>query len=621
MLTGYNIDITKDYVAAIIINTNTNSIVFTDDEIYSFNINESACADNKFSVGNTISNSIALKLININADGSKNKLFSNNYKGTKLEVLALYSNGTEIPLGIFYADDISKEGAITTLSGMDKLGTVTYAIKYNSHLNWEENHSLRDIAQEIAPTSNYSSIPDDIMVEEKPVGYTKREMLGYVAGCCGMNVHTNRLGEVEFFKFGENTDKAKLNSQITYNIKINDNASVVSSVYAKLANGEETSCDNKDLIADDINAIEVEVDNPIMYTDSLYNLWSSIGGFKYYAFNYEGLANPLIEIGDAIIIEDEDGNIYKSVVFEQEFNYNGNFTQSIETTTDSNTSNETSSRVNSTDKKVNAAVNKAVEKAIDTNVIEITKQEIVAADTIEATAAFIDDLQVERIATNLKDYICTPNLTKIDNTLIWTDEGHTFKARNKDNIRGYIKMEGLSQQFIEAHLIEPGSYEALTTDEVQPLLINNRQLYYTSIEGAQAFEYLTFVSPRSKYSNLTSEQETMYKVYTRKILSEYIKMEQSFVLESGTYNVKTVYGTGDKNGNGKYYFVKDTDSGRFVYVSRADSKEYGIAIKDDAVYNVTAGKLTKIYPVAVMSDISDTSDLPIGTIIFKGEVN
>lgn len=235
--------------------------------------------------------------------------------------------------------------------------------------------------------------------------------------------------------------------------------------------------------------------------------------------------------------------------------------------------------------------NPADNPEVKTTIVEVTKQEVVAADNIEAMSAFIDDLQVERIETNVKQFICRPNLTVNGDSVKWTDKEHTYKADSKVNIRGYIKMEGLTQKFVEVHLVVPANYDKITVNEMQPLTVNGRQLYFTSVAGTQAFEYLTFTAPKTKYPNLTGDQAAMYTVYIRKTEAEYIKMQQSFEwnVTDNTYYVKTVYGTGDESGNGKYYFVKDADSGRFVYTSRFDGKERGFKLLDDGSYYTNDG--------------------------------
>jgi hypothetical protein len=254
---------------------------------------------------------------------------------------------------------------------------------------------------------------------------------------------------------------------------------------------------------------------------------------------------------------------------------------------------------------------------------DVAKEEVLTAGIIHLSSAFIDDLQVERIETNVKQFICKPNLTVSGDKIEWADEVHTYSTTNKTNIRGYISIEGLVQKYIEAHLVVPTDYSKITTSELQPYTINGRQVYYTSIANdTDAYQYFTFATPQEKYPNMSADNAEMFKIYVRKTEAEYIKMEQNFEWNAtdNTYYVKTIYGTGDANGHGRYYFVKDADSGRFVYTSRTDGKEYGVAIKDDAPYLVTSGALTKMYPMAVVSSVDETDDLPIGTIIFVGGV-
>ena len=73
---------------------------------------------------------------------------------------------------------------------------------------------------------------------------------------------------------------------------------------------------------------------------------------------------------------------------------------------------------------------------------------------------------------------------------------------------------------------------------------------------------------------------------------------------------------GDSNGYGKYYFEKDTNSGKFVYTSRTNSGAlYGFSLTDTAVQQVTAGYTTTVYPIIEVSDSSDLpNDAPEGTI-------
>lgn len=261
---------------------------------------------------------------------------------------------------------------------------------------------------------------------------------------------------------------------------------------------------------------------------------------------------------------------------------------------------------------------------LQNTIVEVTQQAVVAADVMNATSAFIDDLQVERLQTNVKNFIVEPNLTVINNVVSWTGGTKTWRARSNANVRGYIKMEGLTQTFIEAHLTTPSSYTAMTASDITAFTVNGRQLYFTTISGTQAFQYLTFVAPETKYNGLTNDQREMYKVYMRKASAEYVKMKQEFEwnVTDQTYYVRSTYGTGDTNGNGVYYFYKDNTGGILGYKSRTDSLEYGYKITDTGCRLVTGGVDTKMYPIVVASSLSDAdvAAAPVGSIIMIGAV-
>ena len=258
---------------------------------------------------------------------------------------------------------------------------------------------------------------------------------------------------------------------------------------------------------------------------------------------------------------------------------------------------------------------------------EIVKQEAVAADVINATAAFIDDLQIERLQTNFKNYICLPNISVVNGSPVWDGETHTWRAREGhtgETIRDYISIEEISQQFIEAHLVVPSNAAAMTAAEVTAATVNGRQLYFTAVTGSQAFEYLTFTAPTAKYASMSADEAAMYVVYTRKVAGSYVKMKHEFIWESdgaggGTYNIRTVYGTGDANGRGQYMFVKDSTGGRLVYTSRTNGLEYGNAIDDDGAKVVVGGvKCPELYGKVYESleaAQADRGNLPYGAIV------
>lgn len=186
-------------------------------------------------------------------------------------------------------------------------------------------------------------------------------------------------------------------------------------------------------------------------------------------------------------------------------------------------------------------------------------------------------------------------------------------------LRKYIKIYDDNIQVIEAEISDTE-----TECYKDP---NGQKLYWTAIEGSDARKFFTYTSPlaiakEKRPEGVTDvEFEDMYSVKVRKTVSEYIKGSLGFPLNLfGTGEPELVLGAGDTAGNGKYCIGKNDDGGSNIYTSRTSGGEYGFESKDDGNYLITNSTRTTIYPIAVRADISDVSDLPVGTIIFQGAV-
>lgn len=223
---------------------------------------------------------------------------------------------------------------------------------------------------------------------------------------------------------------------------------------------------------------------------------------------------------------------------------------------------------------------------IITTIEEVTKETVLATEVLEASAVFCEDIFVEKLETNLKPYKCIPNLEIVDGETKWiNEENHTYSSTAGDSLRGAVEIEGISLKFKECHLSEPEDLSNLTIASLQPLKINGRQVYYTSVlGGANPYEYFTFTDPKSKYPEMTDDNASMFTVYIRKYDGEYTKAEFEFVkIDGDTYKVRFILGAGDESGNGKIIFEKDGDFGYFKMTSRTDGLERGIRVGDDRV--------------------------------------
>jgi hypothetical protein len=360
----YDIDVKTDTVtgARVVIN---DDIVFDDSNISKFTITESVCDDSKMSVGNVISNSLSLDLINVLPEPDENgdvvyndDIYNKDKTGQKIEVFVSYGT-SEIPLGTFLVTDCVQNGMITSITALDRFSSITYEDEYESGLDWSSTHTLAEIAKDINKSLNTDLFIPELYIKKEPVGYTKRQMLSYIAAAYGLNVRMYRHSETYmtpyFVKFGgtDNVVNATIDGEITFQngLTVNNINSYVSGVFASTSDGDlETYRNDSDT---DVTEVQIEADmSPFDYTAS-DNLANAILGLKYRAFDWNGIGNPLIEPGDKIGITTDDGEYYESYVFTNTLTYNGALTQTLTASTDSSTK---SAMVGSVSNKVTSTV-------------------------------------------------------------------------------------------------------------------------------------------------------------------------------------------------------------------------------------------------------------------------
>ena len=254
-------------------------------------------------------------------------------------------------------------------------------------------------------------------------------------------------------------------------------------------------------------------------------------------------------------------------------------------------------------------------------IVEVTKEEVLASDVIEAGSVFSQDIFTERLETNLVSYKCIPNLTANGSNITWDDDPHTYSCLNTETIRGYIKAEGINLQFIESHLVKCSDYSNIPLNAVEPLQINGKQVYYTSIQGSKnAYQYFTFATPQDKKPDISADNAEMFKVYVRKQEAEYVKAAYNFELENGTYNVILRFGVGDGTGRGIYQFLKNGEMGELSYIGREDGLKYGIRMSDKGLELLNGKNDTTFVPPTHFVDTAEEAEgQPEGHLVYIKE--
>lgn len=104
-----------------------------------------------------------------------------------------------VPLGKFWVTDFSTSNDYETVSLTCADGMYHLTGEYISKLTYPTD--ISNVMNEISAQTGVlfiSTLPR-LEIRRKPEGMTYREVVGYLAGCCGKNARFNRMGQLEFF--------------------------------------------------------------------------------------------------------------------------------------------------------------------------------------------------------------------------------------------------------------------------------------------------------------------------------------------------------------------------------------------------------------------------------------
>jgi hypothetical protein len=601
--------------------------VFRDAEVESFDINESIIGDNKLSVGNICNPTINLKLANISNDGTDNTdVLSNDLINESFLVYIKSGTGAgvnDIPLGVFRTTSVTVDTIDTTIQGEGRFSNKRFTDPYTTGLDWGQEHWVLDeLVDDIDVVDNIDTSvlsPDFLLPTDSDItfeGKTVKEMLGAVASLYCANVYLNRNGIPQFklipamidspditltatdlFSFTPNYNQTRITScyvtytELVYNQETEE-TEVVTGQYTYTTTEEQT-----------MNNIQIEADIPFTIPQQVSVIGNKLLEYEYTAFQADIVGNPNYEVGDKIQITDYKGDTYTGIIFSIQHSYNGNFSQTITCTTDNTT--VQNKKKTGTISGGGGVDEKEAEDIAKEEATKVADEKINSSQTAETVNAFNLDSVFESLITNIKS--C---LLKYDEQ----NEVYVYVNTAPSNyIRNYIKIFENKLQFIEAHFVESSTYSAANTEL---FMLGGSQVYYTSITGADAFKFLTFTSPSVLHPDDNAE---LYKVRLPKATNTYVKSEFKWVYNQTyqSYEPELTFGVGDQNGRGKYKFYKDGDSGRFVYTSRTDGKEYGFKITDTGVYDVFADTDYKHRIEPVFDTLNDVpADFPSDQFFF-----
>ena len=258
-------------------------------------------------------------------------------------------NVTEwMPLGEFYVDRRERINDVWEYTCYDKL--VWADVPYVSALTYPA--TMQAVWDEICTSLSYTYgasvvIDPAYQVQVGPVGYSKRQMLGYIAGANAASVLVGKDGVLKFKRFAT-ADASVFDMAITDYVRVKQTNP--SKTYTRIEATYDTEDDLSYVagIGDDNHTLKLE--NPLITQGIADDLLTTLNGFTYLPLTMDARGFPQLEPGDVFTYERNDSRpwsetfetwdamtlpwtgmtTYQSIILHQVYEFRGGLRMRIE---------------------------------------------------------------------------------------------------------------------------------------------------------------------------------------------------------------------------------------------------------------------------------------------------
>jgi len=223
----------------------------------------------------------------------------------------------------------------------------------------------------------------------------------------------------------------------------------------------------------------------------------------------------------------------------------------------------------------------------------VTRIEVLAAENIHAGSAFVTDMYVDRLWTNLMPFLCYPNLVPTGGFTAdgvpladWEDDEISYSCVYGGDTRRYIRAQEVELHFMEAELAPVEDQYKILPADAERLTVGDKPVFWTSIIGGdEPYKYLCFADPKTKYPNIAPKNAFMFEVYARRVVTErhMAGIEFSDALDPERTAPMLYFGPGDINGARRFYIHEHAAGTYLAYDSPANGF-IGLSFEGNGVY-------------------------------------
>lgn len=422
-----------------------------------------------------------------------NELFENTEIPIEIGLKLPSGKYEYIPVGFFTAEHPTNDQATTTFTAYDRMMKTTGL--YVSDLTYPASavSVLDEISAGCGVPVDVSNVDSSIMVPTKPVGYTYREMIGYIASLVGGFACVDRTGTIVI----------KWYSDVDYKLDVTRIMSFEKD--ESNYNLEKLSCnvDNSTTLTSGGGILGVTFDNPFMTQDRLDNIFKKLSGFSYRGASVKTLGDVRLDPWDMITVEDGE-DTYKVPVMNIQQEYDGGLAMTITSYGKTQTEQEVDFKGPTTQQNERIYSDLILAKELITKKVDA---EWVKANTVQAETIVSINNDLENIRNNyLKSNVAEITYATIESLKSLSGEFDDLKAVDFEAVKASIKDLNVDVEKVNTLLFGSATGTTITTDFANSVVsvIGDAQITSAMIKDL-AFDKITGIDINTTVMNVHSE--------------------------------------------------------------------------------------------------------------------
>lgn len=417
--------------------------------------------NNEITIGNTCSSSVTFSIY-MPAISLENKEIT-IFEGVKVGKEINY-----IKLGIFTVTKQTSDGEYTSYEAYDRMYKAD--MPYFSDMTFPSTD--KDILNEICGKLGISlatNIATAHTINDKPQGYTYREIIGYMAMLQGCNAVINSDGNLELRWYKDSG--YVLDGHKYYQQGVTFTTSKDFIIQKLTCNNTKSGSTEQSQITAGDGATGLSFANPFMTQAILDEVYKKIGGFTFRPLTVKFVGDYRLEVGDIITVN-KGGIDYKVPIMQITHECDGGLMDTVTSIGQSDTENTSvaSGPITKQMERYYAdliLVNKALINKLSVDEADIRYASI---ETLKAVNADIDNLKANKLDATYADIInANVESLKAANAEITQLKANSLTADIADLKYAQIDFANVKGQVVTTSLIKDG---AVTNEKVQSLSAN-----------------------------------------------------------------------------------------------------------------------------------------------------